>query len=315
MNKRVLIIDFMHESIIKMLEQAGFLPDYQPTIDRVGVLEIIEQYEGIIVRSKTKIDRELIQKARNLQFVARAGAGLDNVDYQELTSNNIKLVNAPEGNRDALGEQTTGMLLSLLHKINVADKQVKSGRWNREENRGYELKGKTVGIYGFGFMGSAFAEKLRGFNCSVIVFDKYKTGLSGDNVQQVDLGTLQRETEILSIHVPLTSETKYLFDEYYLSLFPKLRILLNTSRGKVLSLKALNTLLDNAKLIGAGLDVLENEKINSLSDEEQAVFDQLANKDHVIMTPHIAGWTYESYERINEVIISKLQQEGLAHIS
>ena len=314
MNNKILIVDHMHESIIEMLGDSGFRPDYRPEITRTEILNIIDQYAGIVVRSKTRIDKELVSKATNLQFVARAGAGIDNVDYQEISSRNIKLVNAPEGNRDALGEHTVGMLLTLLHKINIANREVKQGIWNREGNRGWELKGKTVGIYGFGYMGSAFAKKLRGFDCTVLVYDKYKTGLSNEFIQQVDLQTFQKQTEILSLHVPLTSETKYLFDEYYLSQFPKLRILLNTARGEILSLKALEKLLGSSKLIGVGLDVLENEKIDQLNLEEQQIFDRLAKKENVIMTPHVAGWTFESYKRINEIIVSKLQKEGLAHV-
>ncbi len=314
MNNKILIVDQMHESIIEMLGDSGFRPDYRPEIKRPEILNIIDQYAGIIVRNKTRIDKELISKASNLQFVARAGAGIDNVDYQEISSRNIKLVNAPEGNRDALGEHTVGMLLTLLHKIHTANLEVKRGVWNRESNRGWELKGKTVGIYGFGYMGSAFARKLRGFDCTVLVYDKYKTGLSNEFIQQVDLQTFQKETEILSLHVPLTSETRFLFDEYYLNQFPKLRILLNTARGEILSLKALEKLLGSSKLIGVGLDVLENEKIDQLNLEEQGVFDRLAKKENVIMTPHVAGWTFESYKRINEIIVSKLQEEGLAHV-
>ncbi|MEQ9220001.1 MAG: NAD(P)-dependent oxidoreductase [Cyclobacteriaceae bacterium] len=314
MNNKILIVDHMHESIIEMLGDSGFRPDYRPEIKRTEILNIIDQYAGIIVRSKTRIDKELISRATNLQFVARAGAGIDNVDYQVISNRNIKLVNAPEGNRDALGEHTVGMLLTLLHKIHLANQEVKQGVWDREGNRGWELKGKTVGIYGFGYMGSAFAKKLRGFDCTVLVYDKYKTGLSNEFIQQVDLQTFQKETEILSLHIPLTSETKFLFDEFYLSQFPKLRILLNTARGEILSLKALDKLLSTSKLIGVGLDVLENEKINQLNMEEQAIFDKLAKRENVIMTPHVAGWTFESYKRINEILVSKLQKEGLAHV-
>ncbi|MEQ8880263.1 MAG: NAD(P)-dependent oxidoreductase [Cyclobacteriaceae bacterium] len=314
MNNKILIVDHMHESIIEMLGDSGFRPDYQPEIKRAEILNIIDQYAGIIVRSKTRIDKELISRATNLQFVARAGAGIDNVDYQVISNRNIKLVNAPEGNRDALGEHAVGMLLTLLHKIHLANQEVKQGVWDREGNRGWELKGKTVGIYGFGYMGSAFAKKLRGFDCTVFVYDKYKTGLSNEFIQQVDLQTFQKETEILSLHIPLTSETKFLFDEFYLSQFPKLRILLNTARGEILSLKALDKLLSTSKLIGVGLDVLENEKINQLNMEEQAIFDKLAKRENVIMTPHVAGWTFESYKRINEILVSKLQKEGLAHV-
>lgn len=309
-----MIVDFMHESIEEMLAEAGFVAHYKPEIKRSEILTIIDQYHGIIVRSKTKIDKELIEKASQLEFVARAGAGIDNVDYPEISRRNIKLVNAPEGNRDALGEHTVGMLLSLLHKIQIGNFEVKKGIWDREGNRGYELKGKTVGIYGFGYMGSAFAEKLRGFECTVIAYDKYKTSLTNAFIQQVDLETFKRETEILSLHIPLTSDTRFLFDENYLSQFKKLRILLNTARGEVLSLKALLNLLNKSKLIGVGLDVLQNEKIDQLSSEEQAIFDQLIRRDDVIMTPHVAGWTFESYKRINEVILTKLLEAGLVQV-
>ena len=303
----------MHESIFELLESAGFQPNYKPDISREEILATIDQYHGIIVRSKTKIDRELLEAATQLEFVARAGAGIDNVDYAEVSKREIKLVNAPEGNRDALGEHTVGMLLSLLHRLRTADQEVKAGIWNREGNRGIELGGKVVGIYGFGFMGSAFAEKLKGFGCKVLVYDKYKTNLSDGFVEQVDIESFMDQTEILSLHIPLTSETKGLFDKDYLSKFKKLSILLNTAPGEILSLEALITLLKDKKLIGAGLDVLENEKIQRLSADQQKMFDQLVAFDNVILTPHVAGWTHESYERINRVIMSKLQEQGLAY--
>ena len=303
----------MHESIFELLQSAGFQPDYKPDISREEILAIIGQYHGIIVRSKTKIDKELLENAIKLEFVARAGAGIDNIDYAEVSKREIKLVNAPEGNRDALGEHTVGMLLTLLHKLGTADREVKAGVWHREQNRGTELGGKVVGIYGFGFMGSAFAEKLKGFGCKVLVYDKYKTNLSDGFIEQVDLETFMEQTEVLSLHVPLTSETKGLFDTNYLLKFSKLSILLNTARGEILPIEALITLLKSQKLIGAGLDVLENEKIQELSADQQKMFDQLVAFDNVILTPHVAGWTYESYERINKVIVSKLQEQGLAY--
>ena len=303
----------MHESIFELLQSAGFQPDYKPDISREEILAIIGQYHGIIVRSKTKIDKELLENAIKLEFVARAGAGIDNIDYAEVSKREIKLVNAPEGNRDALGEHTVGMLLTLLHKLGTADREVKAGVWHREQNRGTELGGKVVGIYGFGFMGSAFAEKLKGFGCKVLVYDKYKTNLSDGFIEQVDLETFMEQTEVLSLHVPLTSETKGLFDTNYLLKFSKLSILLNTARGEILPIEALITLLKSQKLIGAGLDVLENEKIQELSADQQKMFDQLVAFDNVILTPHVAGWTYESYERINKVIVSKLREQGLAY--
>lgn len=308
---KVLIVDAMHESIDELFEEAGFRPHYRPDITRDEVMAIIAQYEGLVVRSKLKVDKELIDQAEKLQFVARAGAGLDQIDYSYLTEKNIKLVNAPEGNRDALGEHTVGMLLSLMHKLHLADLEVKSGTWDREGNRGWELKGKTVGIYGYGFMGSAFAEKLHGFGCQVLAYDKYKTGISNNKVEQVDLDTFQEEVEVLSIHVPLTSETRFLFDGVFLSNFKKLKFILNTSRGEVLKLSAVIDLLEKGVLLGVGLDVLENEKLDRLSAEQRKDFDRLAALPNVLLTPHVAGWTFESYRKINEVIISKLQREGL----
>ena len=297
-----------------MLEDAGFIPDYRPDITPQEVHEIIAEYDGIIVRSKLEMNKELLDKAVNLKFVARAGAGIDKVDYPYLTEKGIKLVNAPEGNRDAVGEHVIGMLLSLFHNLNRGNREVKHGKWDREGNRGMELRGKTVGIFGYGFMGRSVARKLQGFDCRVIAYDKYKSEVDLDWVEKVDLDTFFEETEILSIHVPLTSETKFLFDLDYLKRFKNLRLIINSSRGEVLKLSAVNALLADGTLIGAALDVLENEKINKLSPEEQLEFDKLANNLQVMLSPHVAGWTFESYERINEVLVSKLVKEGLAQV-
>ena len=310
---KVLIADRMHESITDLFRRAGFDPDYQPEITKEEVSEVIENYEGLVIRSKFTVDRPLIDRAVNLKFVARAGAGLDKVDYPYLTEKGIKLVNAPEGNRDAVGEYTVGVLLSLMHNIQKGHNEVITGVWDREGNRGFELQDKTVGVYGYGFMGSAFAEKLRGFGCRIIAYDKYKTRISNDFVEQVDLDTFRRETEILSIHVPLTSETRMLFDEPYLRTFHRLKFLLNTSRGEVLKLSALIALMEEGSLVGAGLDVLENEKLDQLTENQRNDFGKLGSMNNVILTPHIAGWTFESYRKINEVIITKLQKEGLAY--
>lgn len=313
--KRVLIADLMHPSIEDMLNEAGFQPDYRPQITRPQILEIIANYNGLIIRSKTNVDKEMIDAATLLEFVGRAGAGIDKVDYPYLTRKNIALFNAPEGNRDALGEHTIGLLLNVLHKLNSGNEEVKSGIWDREGNRGWELKKRTVGIFGYGYMGSSLARKLQGFGCRIIAYDKYKSGFSTQYVEEVDLETFKKETEILSIHIPLTVETSNLFDDNFLKSFENLKIVLNTARGEVLSLIALINLLDSGVLWGAGLDVLENEKIDILDEKEQLVFDRLCQSDRVIITPHVAGWTYESYKRINEVLVRKLQEAGLAHVN
>ncbi|MEQ8583432.1 MAG: NAD(P)-dependent oxidoreductase [Marinoscillum sp.] len=312
---KVLIVDDMHESITSLFEEAGFIPDYRPLIRPEEVHEIIHEYHGLVIRSKMSVDRELIDRAVNLKFVARAGAGLDKVDYTYVSSKGIKLINAPEGNRDALAEHTVGMLLTIFNKLNTATDEVKSGVWNREANRGWELMGRTVGVYGCGYMGAAFAQRLMGFSCRVVAYDKYKTGFSNDYLEEVSLQEFFDEVEILSIHVPLTSETRFLFDEKYFSRFKNLKFLLNTSRGEVVKLSAVNDLLKRGGLLGAGLDVLENEKLDKLTENQQADFKELTTYPNVILTPHVAGWTFESYRKINEVLIRKLQAGDLAQLS
>ena len=308
----ILIVNKMHRSIGVMLREIGWRTDYRPTIKREEILEILPKYQGLIIRSKTIIDQELIDRGSNLKFVARAGAGLDQIDISALEKQNIHLINAPEGNRSSLGEHTLGLLLSLLHNLHKASNEIKTGLWNREGNRGIELGGKTVGIYGYGYMGSAFAEKLIGFGCRVIAFDKYKEEFGDRHVQEVSLQHFEHETEILSIHVPLTSETRDRFSGDYLRSYDKLKFVLNTARGEVLSLQGVLELLKEGKLLGVGLDVLENENLETLSAEERKVFESLAQRHDVIMTPHVGGWTHESYLRINEVIIMKMIEKGLS---
>lgn len=310
---KVLIVDDMHPSIDRLLSDAGFNPDYQPEITPEHVYEIIPEYQGLIIRSKRNVDKALVDRAINLKFVARAGAGVDKVDFQYLEEKGIVLLNAPEGNRDALAEHTIGMLLTLFNKLKTADSEVRHAIWQREENRGMEVMGRTVGIYGYGFMGEAFAKRLMGFGCRIIAYDRYRTGFTNDYVEQVDLDTFQKETEILSIHVPLTDETRFLFDDAYFEKFTSLKVLLNTSRGEVVKLSAVNKMLDAGKLLCAGLDVLENEKLDKLTEEQQKDFDMLVNRFNVLLTPHVGGWTHESYRKINEVIVAKLIAAGFGH--
>lgn len=307
--KRVLIADDMHECIIPLLKDDGYDPVYSPDIDRSGILQVIDGFEGLIIRSKTTVDKEIIDKAVHLKFVARAGAGIDKVDQQYLESKSVKMINAPEGNRDSLGEHAIGLLLSLLHKIPSGHQEIKNGTWNREGNRGIELKSKTVGVYGVGFMGSAFADKLSGFGCNVIGYDKYKTVFENKNITHVRLEEFFEQTEILSIHIPLHKETKGLFDEEYLRRFKRLKVVINTARGEVLDTKSLIKLLDEGSIYAAGLDVLENEKLESYSKEESEQLERLTAYSNVVLTPHVGGWTYESYKRISEVIAQKISED------
>lgn len=307
--KRILIADDMHECIIPLLKDLGYEPVYMPVIDREGILKLLHEFEGLIIRSKTAVDRELIDAGTNLKFVARAGAGMDKVDEDYLIEKGIKAINAPEGNRDALGEHALGLLLALLHKIPSSNDEIKHGTWDREGNRGIELKGKIVGIYGVGNMGMSFAKKLRGFDCEIIGFDKFKGVFPGDFIKNVELDELMERTEILSIHVPLNAETRQLFTESYLRKFKNLKVLINTARGEVLNTDGLINLLEDGTLYGAGLDVLENEKLDSYSENEKAQFNKLTSFPNVLISPHVGGWTYESYQRISEVIAQKIKEE------
>lgn len=304
---RVLIVDDMHESILPLLRDGGYDPVYLPVIDREGILAIIQEFDGLIIRSKTNVDQELIDKATQLKFVARAGAGVDQVDLDHLNKKGIKMINAPEGNRDALGEQVLGMLLSLLHRITVSHFQIKQGIWDRVGNRGIELKGKVVGIYGMGNMGKSFAEKLTGMSCEVIGYD-IKTKVADPNIRQVSLEEFMKYTEILSIHIPYKKDTHHLFNRSYLEQFSQLKVVLNTARGGILRTKDLVELMEEGKIFGAALDVLENEKFSTYTTEEEALFKRLSQLPNVIITPHVAGWTYESYARINEVMVQKLRE-------
>ena len=304
---KILIIDDMHLSIIPMLEQEGHQVHYRPEIKREEILAIIENYEGILIRSKTPMDRPLLEKASRLKFIGRAGAGLEKIDLDYLAFRNIRLFHAAEGNRDAVGEQAIGMLLALFNHSVRADQQVRKGIWKREENRGEELGGKTVGIIGYGNMGSAFSEKLRGFGVRVLAYDKYKTGFGDGFIEEVSFEKLQEEADVVSLHVPLTPETKGWFSMGVLGQFRKPIFLVNTARGEIVSFDTLNQALDEGILRGVVLDVLENEKFDTFSSEQKVAFERLAGRENVIFSPHIAGWTHQSYQRINEVLIQKIR--------
>nr|WKN35335.1 2-hydroxyacid dehydrogenase [Tunicatimonas sp. TK19036] len=310
--KKCLIVDKMHDSIVPLLNDIGFEAEYLPTITRQEVLEQISEYDGLIVRSKLMIDRELIERATRLTFVARAGAGLDQLDEIALNERDISILNAPEGNRDALAEHTIGMLLNLFNHISVADRQIREGKWDREGNRGIELMGKTVGLIGYGFMGQAFAQRLSSFGVTVLAYDKYKQNYSDAFAREASMDELYSQADILSLHVPLTEETQFLVDENYLSRFDKNIFLVNTARGKVIRLKSLVDALESGKVRGAALDVLENEKINSLTKEQQNSFNYLRQSERVVFTPHVAGWTFESYEKINLTLVRKIKALNLA---
>lgn len=306
MSKNILIVDDIHPVFIEQAEAMGYHCDYRPTIKPDQAYEIIGGYEGLVIRSKFLVDRKVLGQSKNLQFICRAGAGMDNIDENYAIEKGITLINAPEGNMDAVGEHTVGMLLSLMNNFNRADGEVRNGVWKREANRGYELRDKTVGIIGYGFMGGSFARKLAGFSVNVIAYDKYKTGFTDRYVREVSMEEMVKQADVVSFHVPLTPETNGMVDDEYLFHFRKPIFLLNTSRGKVVKVQAVLNAIKQGKILGAGLDVLEIEKFPALG--EQTWFEELKQSGKVLLTPHVAGWTFDSYRRISEVMAEKLSK-------
>jgi D-3-phosphoglycerate dehydrogenase len=304
---KCLIIDNMHESLFPMLSEIGIESIYKPTLTRQEIKEALTQVDGLIVRSKTSVNENLLGSSPRIKFVGRAGAGLDNLDLNFLSAKNIQVVHAAEGNRDAVAEHTIGMLLSLLRNIPRANQEVRNGVWLREENRGSEIMEKTVGIIGYGNMGQAFAKRLSGFGCKVLAYDKYKVHFSDGFCTEASMEKIFNEADILSLHIPLTAETKSMVNVAFFNRFKKNIVLLNTSRGEIVSQKDLVEALKQGKVTSAALDVLENEKITELEGEQRSIFNSLKNYSNVIFTPHIAGWTFESHLKINVALVDKIK--------
>jgi D-3-phosphoglycerate dehydrogenase / 2-oxoglutarate reductase len=305
--RKCLVVDAMHESLFAMMKEIGWEVDYFPDITRDEIKVKHRGYDGLIVRSKTIIDADLLGEFPTIRFVGRAGAGLDNLSLSYLTSKKIDVLHASEGNRDAVGEYTVGALLSLMRNIPRADREVRMKTWDREGNRGEEIMGKNITIIGYGNMGRAFARRLAGFGCNVYAYDKYKTNYSDEYARAISFESLFEVTDILSLHIPLTQETRGMVNTAYLDRFGKSIILVNTARGEIVSIADLNSAFDENKVRGAVLDVLENEKLNDLSEAQQKAFNSLKERSNVILTPHIAGWTFESHIKINVALVSKIK--------
>ncbi|GAB3493095.1 2-hydroxyacid dehydrogenase [Spirosoma knui] len=303
----ILIADEMHPSLFAMLDEAGFTYTYQPKITRAGLLEQLYPFEGLIIRSKTTVDEELLAQAPNLRYIGRAGAGLDLIDLEATEQRNIAVFHAGEGNRDAVAEHVVGMLLALMANILKADREVRQGIWDREGNRGYELGSLTVGIVGYGNNGRATARRLSGFGCRVLTYDKYLTNYGDEWAQEATMAQLMAEADVLSLHIPLTDGSRMMINDTFIEQLAKPVYLINIARGEIASLSAVVRGLESGRLRGACLDVLENEKLNKLTPEQQTAFDYLRQSDRVILTPHVAGWTHESYVRINEVLVRQLK--------
>ncbi|HRW62079.1 MAG TPA: 2-hydroxyacid dehydrogenase [Bacteroidales bacterium] len=310
---KVLFVDSTHDNLPQKLTKAGFECHYMPDINPDKIKDIICDYHGIIIRSKIKIDKTLIDLSSNLRFIGRVGAGLENIDVDYAESKGIKCFNSPEGNRDAVGEHALGMLLCLFNNMLKADMEVRHGKWIREGNRGLEIKGKTIGIIGYGNMGSAFAQRLKGFDAHVIAYDKYKTKFTDNYVTEVSLNDVFEQTDILSLHVPLTDETFEMVDDEFINRFRKNIYIINTARGKVLKTESLVKNMKQGKVLGAALDVLEYEKVSfeSLHSEENIpeALNYLINSQNVVLTPHIAGWTHESNVKLSEFLADKIIRE------
>lgn len=308
-SKKVLFLDTVHGILADRLTAAGFICEYEYEADRNEVIARIDEYTGLIIRSRIKIDAEVIDAARNLKWIARSGSGLENIDVRYAEKKNIRVINSPEGNSDAVGEHAIGMLLMMLNNLKQADADVRNGRWNREKNRGYEIAGKTVGIIGYGVMGSSLARKLSGFDCRIFAYDKYKSSFGNNHVQEVSLQKLQEEADIVSIHLPLNAETDYYVDKNFISKFKKKIYFINTSRGRQVRLSDLLDALESGKIMGACLDVLEFEKAsleNLEADSDSGVLKRLFECEKVILSPHVAGWTEESYFKLSNVLADKI---------
>lgn len=309
MNKgTVLVTDGVHPLLLEGFKKAGFDYDYRPKISLEATRAIIQDYEGLIINSKILVDKPFLDKAVKLKFIGRLGSGMEIVDKVYAAQKGIIVKSAPEGNRNAVGEHALGMLLALANKFRQGDREVRAKHWDRESNRGFELMGKTVGIIGFGHTGSNFAKKLAGLGVKVLAYDKYKTYYTeGSNyIRESKMKEIFEQADVISLHLPLTKETKYLVDEVFIDKCHKNIVLINTSRGKVVSTEALIAALKNGKVRGACLDVFENEKPHTFSDNEHKMYDELYEFDNVILTPHVAGWTVQSKQRLAQIVLDKI---------
>ncbi len=307
---KILHLDTNHPLLINKLNKLGFTNDEDYTSSKKDIENKIHLYDGLIIRSRFSIDENFLNKATNLKFIGRVGAGLENIDCKYATSKDIELIAAPEGNRNAVGEHSLAMLLSLFNNLNNADKEVRNGKWLREENRGFELDGKTIGLIGYGNMGKSFAKKLRGFDVDVLCYD-IKRNVSDENCRQVSLSELQENVDVLSLHTPQTERTKQMINTDFINSFKKNFWLINTARGSSVNTKDLVSSLMRGKVLGAGLDVLEYEKSSFedlFSDNKMPeAFKYLINSKNVILSPHVAGWTFESKEKLAQTIVDKIK--------
>jgi len=303
----ILFIDTAHPSLFEMLVQAGFHCHFDENINKEAAIQDLSKYHGIVIRSKFKIDREIIEAGQNLRFIARVGAGMENIDVKFAESKGIKCLHAPEGNCNAVGEHALGMLLALFNNLCKADSEVRKGIWKREENRGHELSGKKVAIIGYGHTGSSFAKILAGFDVELLVYDLYKTGFAHGKIKEVEMSHIFEQADVVSIHLPLTDLTNMLVNKDWINRFAKPFFFINTARGKIVNTSDLVKGMQSNKILGAALDVLEYESVSfEKIGEMPPAFQYLVESDKVVLSPHIAGWTHESNIKMAEVLYQKI---------
>ena len=305
---KILHIDSNHPTLISTLKNNGYINDLDISSSKEDIIKIIKDYDGLILRSRFKIDKDFIDNASNLKFIARVGSGLENIDCNYAKSKNIEVISSPEGNSNAVGEHAMGLLLSLLNNINTSSNQVKEGLWFREKNRGFEIEGKTVAILGMGNTGKSFAKKISSFNCKVFFYD-IDEKIKSKYAKKSSLDFLYKNADIVSLHLPHTINNIDLFNKEFIQKFDKPFWLINTSRGKIVNTADLVDALNEKKILGAGLDVIdiESSSFNNIEKELNPYFNELINLKNVIITPHIAGWTFESNVKLSQIVIDKIK--------
>lgn len=306
---KVVFLDSVHPILTKRLSENGFECIDATELSMDQCRNTIKTAEGIVVRSRFRMDSSFLDNSAQLKFIARSGAGMENIDVDYTNQRGIQLFNAPEGNRNAVGEHALGMLLALFNKLHLSDGEVKQGKWDREGNRGIELDGKTVGLIGYGNNGKAFAKKLSGFDVKVLAYDKYISDYETELTEEVTMDRIFSEVDVVSFHIPLTEETHFLANSNFFDSFAKPIFVINLSRGKIVETKALVNGLKNSSILGACLDVLEYEKSSFESFFTQELpeeFSYLLNSDNVILSPHVGGWTHESYFKLSNILADKI---------